>query len=358
MVNFDAFKVAHQKYKQEEMPFLWQSRTQAIHKKPYSGLKILQNIPLTMESVLKIEPLVLGGAEVTVSNIMSMPPEKKALDILKAANINIQLEHVYIRDEYDFCLDCCGELLGVISPRRGAVELTQTGTIKYKNSNLTYPLISIDDSKIKLLETFFGSADAFIRAFLHVTRQELVNKCVVIFGGGRIGKGIAFQLKHYTNNISIIDVSDVPEKFLNLCKVNFINGLQHNLVNDKIKQADIIVTVTGVKNVISEFYNFNKADFHNAILINMGAEDEYGKNFSLQDVLFDKKPFNFMLAEPTKMKYLDPVFYAHNMAIDLLLSGKFSAGYHALPNTLAQEILDKWILLHNENINELLTYVL
>lgn len=350
MINFNAFEMAHRKYKEKEMPFLTELLNRAKKNKIYRGLKILHNTPLTIEAVLKIEPLVIGGADVTVSCIKQLPPQEEALQIIKAANIKLQIEHVF--DEiYDIHLDCCGDLINTHFPIVGAVELTQTGSEIYKNANINYPVVSVDDSSIKFLETFFGTGDGFIRALHEFLGDEMYGKPYVIFGFGKVGKGIAHALKKYTNKIStIIDIDSSAFDEQTYSNVNFINGSEIDSVKYAIKTAYCVVTATGVENVISKYYDFNKKDFGEAILANMGADDEYGKNFKKDDVLFEKKPLNFSISEPTTMKYLDPVFYAHNLGIDIILSGKMQRGYNRFPKDISDSILDRWQEIHRENV--------
>ena len=110
MINFGVFEQVRKKYKNEDFPFLNEQCISAQINKPYQGLHILHNIPLTIEAVLKIEPLLIGGADITMSCISILEPQQIALDILKDANVKVQIEHC-LTGENDFCLDCCAELL-------------------------------------------------------------------------------------------------------------------------------------------------------------------------------------------------------------------------------------------------------
>lgn len=348
MINLSAFEVAHRKYKKKDMPFLTELLNKTKKNKIYRGLKILHNTPLTVEAVLKIETLVSGGADITVSCIKQLPPQEEALQILKAANIKLQIEHVF-NDIYDIHLDCCGDLINTHRPTVGAVELTQTGSEIYKNANVDYPVVSVDDSSIKFLETFFGTGDGFIRALHKFSGDEMYDKAYVVFGFGKVGKGIVYALKKYTNKISTIVDMNSPVFDDYICSnVNLINSSEIEKIKGAIKTAYCIVTATGVENVISKYYDFNKNDFGSAILVNMGADDEYGENFKKDDVLFEKKPLNFSISEPTTMKYLDPVFYAHNLGIDILLSGKMQPGYNCFPADISDGILNRWQEIHRE----------
>lgn len=354
-IHFDAFEQAHRKHSAKQMPFLNELNEAAIKHRPYQGLKILHNIPLTVEAVLKIEPLLLGGAEVTVSCIQALAPEPEALAILKAAGVTVQLNHDFT-DDYDVCLDCCAELMH-LNPKLGTVELTQTGSELYKkNQHLTYPVISVDDSKLKYLETVFGTGDGFLRALLSHVKEEIYNREFLVFGYGKVGQGITRALLKYTDLITVVDPSEKAKKIAERKGLKILDSTSKPGVREALKEVYCVITATGVKHLLSDYYQLAKADCGQAYLINMGAEDEYGENFQASDVLYEKKPFNFSVEMPTLMKYLDPVFYAHNRAIDFLKSGNLSPGYYPLPVSFSEKVLDRWTFFHqeylfDENIN-------
>lgn len=355
MINFNAFESARKRYTKNCMPFLYELRNLAQDKKMYHGLKILHNIPLTIEAVLKIEILLLGGAEVTASCISSLSPSLDAIDILKSANVEVQIEHDF-KKTYDFHLDCCGELLNISPPEIGAVELTQTGSALYKKANCFYPIISVDDSLLKLLETMLGTGDGFLRALMYKFGHDIYDKKFILFGFGKVGRGIAHSLMKFTDKIVAIDRNEESMEVAFKCGINYIDSTNREIIAKELRDSSFIVCATGIKNLMTDFYSFNKFDFNKAILINMGAYDEYGDNFRENEVLFEKKPFNFSISEPTTMKYLDPIFYAHNLGIELILSKKIGRGYNAFPNDLAREILKKWSIIYQEEFFEVEAY--
>jgi adenosylhomocysteinase len=355
VINFDVFKLARKKYTENCMPFLCELRNIAQDKKIYQGLKILHNTPLTMEAVLKIEILLLGGAEVTASCISILPPDLDAVDILKSANVEVQIEHDF-KKTYDFHLDCCGELLNISPPKIGAVELTQTGSKLYKKSNCLYPIVSVDDSPLKLLETILGTGDGFLRALRYKFGHDIYDKKFILFGFGKVGRGIAHSLMKFTDKIVAIDRNEESMKMALKCGIKYINSTNRKGITKELRDSSFIVCATGVKNLMTDFYSFNKFDLNKAILVNMGAYDEYGDNFCENEVLFGKKPFNFSISEPTTMKYLDPIFYAHNLGVELILSKRIGPGYNAFPDNLAREILKKWSIIYQEEFFEVEAY--
>lgn len=348
MYNFSIFDEARKFYAIPELPFLNTQRNLVMDTQPYKGIKILHNIPLTLATAFKVEILALGGAEVVVSSMKLLPPEQRAIDLLRQANFDVQLTHDF-KEVFDFHLDCCAELIHIKSPSIATVELTQTGSKIYQSAITNYPVISVDDSDLKVLETFFGTGDGFTRALYQHVGDKMHNKSYVIFGYGKVGRGIAHALKKYTNHITVIDPT------LNTSKssegIHYINANEKTLISQIIKKSFCAITATGIKDLISTFYSFNKSDFETSLLVNMGADDEYGSNFLTSDVVYDKKPFNFSLEEPTSYRYLDPIFYAHNLGIDIALSSSIQQGYNPFPAEIASNILNQWRLIYNEDLN-------
>jgi len=199
-----SFQRAYNTYSATEMPFLQRQKQQALENQSYRGLKILHNVPLTVESLFKIEVLVAGGADLTVTSPSFMEPKPLALEILKAAGVNVQLPHTF-EDDFDICLDCCGELLGLVTPRMGTAEITRTGAIRYGSSPLSYPAISVDDSKVKSLEAMLGTGEAFVRAFQELTGTVINNRKFMVVGYGKVGQGIVKALTPYTQAIVVVD---------------------------------------------------------------------------------------------------------------------------------------------------------
>ena len=147
----------------ENMPFLQKMLDRASVEKTYRDLKILHNVPLCLNTLLKIEPLLVGGAEIVITNPHFFTPDRKTLSLLEKAAISVELDHSKIADDFDYTLDAAGDFKSLITPRRGAAELTQSGVAIYSDPKLRYPILNIDNSRIKTLETCLGTGDGLIR---------------------------------------------------------------------------------------------------------------------------------------------------------------------------------------------------
>ncbi len=338
ILNF--IQTIKKKYLLEEMPFLSKQLKIASIEKPYKGLKILHNVPFTKETLLKLEILYAGGADIVVTSPSFMEVDNNILiPFIEAGGVWRELEST--KDTlFDIHMDCAGELINNPSPKIGAIEITGTGTHKYAAAKLYYPVISVDQSKIKSLEGILGTGEAFVRAFKELATNDIKNKSFMIFGYGKVGKGIVNKLRKETENIIVIDAE---QKNIESAKKIGIRSYASNetaKIEELAKDMFAIVTATGVEGVITN--NYNSINFLGKFLANMGGEDEFGSNFKSSDVMCQKRPINFFIDKPTLMRYLDPVFYAHNLGIDILLYSNLGYGLHPFPKFISDETISSW----------------
>lgn len=340
------FPFAWDMYPRHRTPFMHELYEDMKRRKPYTGLRILHNMPIMISDLLKIDCLVMSGADVTITMPKFARSDYEAVELIKKSSIKFIPKHKF-SEQYDILLDCCGELAEVIRPLIGAVEITQTGANKYRRMQVDYPVISIDDSQLKYLEDSIGSADGFMRSIKQLIKEDLNDQKYIIFGFGKVGVGIARELKKISNNVIVID--KLPSVLKNAEKLGYqtIPSLQKEIVEHCAQDAFCIVTATGNKGFVSR--EFDVSNFKNKYLVNIGAEDEFGDKFGVNEVFNEKMPVNFVLKEPTKIEYLDPAYYAHNTCIDLVLNKKLSNGVHPLPKEVDNNILNKWFDFHNEN---------
>lgn len=335
-------------YNENELYFTNKQLQRTKVSKPYKGISILQNIPFTREALIKLEPIIEGGAEVTVTCPSFMEPDPILIEAFIQSGGNfIELEKLE-NEVFDIHLDCAAELLFKVAPKIGTVEITGTGSNKYRDRETNYPVISIDLCDIKNLEGTLGTGEAFVRAFKEITKQNIHNKPFMIFGYGKVGRGMAHYLKADNAQVTIIDRDDSLLKKANNAGFKTIQANNKIEVENAAENMFCIATATGRENIISD--NYNTKTFKNKYLANMGGDDEFGYHFKDDEVLCEKKPINFSTSIPTLLRYLDPVFYAHNMGIDLLLYSNLKNGLHPFPSFIAEETVQEWIKIFNEKI--------
>ncbi|MBI4173829.1 MAG: NAD-binding protein [Candidatus Aenigmarchaeota archaeon] len=334
-----------------EMPFLREMLHDAAATKPYAGLRILHNVPLFRNTLLKIEPLVTGGAEVIMTNPSFVRPDAAAVAFLTAAGIHWETDHNKISGRFDYVLDTGAEFQGRVAAK-GAVELTKAGERRYVGREVPYPVVSVDRSRLKQLETCLGTGDGLLRALQQLLGSEFHGKDFVIFGFGKVGRGAARSLRGPAGRITIVDVDQNALTEARRRGYAAIHGGSTVAVSAAVQNAYAIVTASGVPGLITEHYHPD--DFQGKVLANLGADDEFGAAFTEGQVLNGKQPVNFCLADPTAMRYIDPVFYAHNYGINLLQAGDFSPGLHAYPEEIDRVVVSRWQQQFGESVEECL----
>lgn len=343
------FPEAWASFQEKRAPFMYEMFEDMEKRRPYAGLKILHNLPLTLSVLLKIDCLLMSNAKITITMPKFVKPDLDVINIIKNSPVNFIKNHSF-SEKYDVLLDCCGELSEITTPTIGAVEITKTGADKYRKIKLDYPVISVDDSKLKFLEDSIGSVDGLLRALNQLIHEDLRNKKYVVFGFGKIGFGIAKMLLSFSDDVVVIDTMKNALNSAKMLGCITLHTHEKKLIHEKVRDAFCIITATGDKGFISREYDHHQ--FKNKYLVNVGAEDEFGTCFTEHEVFNKKMPVNFLLKEPTKIEYLDPAFYAHNFCIDLLLNNKFTSNVHKLPDSVDNDILNRWFEKHGQDQQE------
>lgn len=338
-------------------PLLWSWRQEAIKNKPYKGLRIYHNTPLSLEAICKVEALCAAGADVVVSaNDFLIPATfSEARRLVDEMGLEYRDKKHADVGEFDFYLDCCAELSDLPQPKYGVMELTRTGALVYQSKKMDIPILSVDDSYLKMLETFYGTGESFLRAFQELSGKDVRKEIFAIVGYGKVGRGVAYGIQRQGGECIIFD------KDPSACKKAILNGFQAYSPDSKegliaLDDVSVVITSTGYKNILNQTFSNAAQQLSGKILCNMGADDEIGEGFKNSKVLADGQCINFTLRYPTLMRYLDPSFYAHNLGVQILLDGPHEPGFHPLPKEIDLAILNQWAEIHRESIDCILDY--
>ncbi|MBP9726712.1 MAG: hypothetical protein KBD83_04530 [Gammaproteobacteria bacterium] len=382
--------------KEEERFFLSELEREWMQSKPFLGKKILINAHMTLITLAQIKLFISAGAEVDATATAELVTHDDTINPILLAGISFYKNGDIPQNKrsqyYDIVYDCGAGMLDIVTPKIGMVELTHTDPALY--NEISFPVITVDNSKTKSLETGFGTGDSavrLLRKLSEVALMRLIKDCIspdssstlffspeaksrfyllltiadinkwksekyMIFGCGKVGQGIANALKHAgvsEKNIYIVDVS--VEAFMGVRQSGF-NGI-HLLVNESgavdivaknkvtsaLQSMNTVITATGVPGAISRF--FDVEDFSAVShLINMGTPDEFGHKFLPEQILNDKKPANFMLDRPTEVRFLDPIFWIWAYGgQELLLKSSLSKGLYDISKSTDLDILAKWM---------------
>eukprot|EP01104_Vermistella_antarctica_P014050 TRINITY_DN4354_c0_g1_i1.p1 TRINITY_DN4354_c0_g1~~TRINITY_DN4354_c0_g1_i1.p1 ORF type:complete len:391 (-),score=89.55 TRINITY_DN4354_c0_g1_i1:353-1525(-) len=369
----DVFDWVRRKFPRDQSPLLHRGIDEWAVEQPLAGLRVLHNLPLFFATLLTIEHVHVGGAEVVCTKPNFVESDPKTISLLERTSLTYIPTHQEVVDKekeegakgYDLVLDCCGEFAGLIQPRLGFVELTRTGDLVWEQRDeISSSVMSVDNSTVKRIEDAFGSADGFMRAFNQFTNpEESVGKSFIIFGYGKVGRGVAHRLtQDFKAKVSVVDVTD--ECLESASRRGFSAfKISDPALHDVIRNCYAIVTCSGVEGLISKSFGtreevrqlFLKKPKH---LSNIGALDEWGGAFDPEDVIFGKRAVNFSLEEPTTIKFLDPAFFARDLAALYLLPTHESKlytknGLHPLPDAVNDSVLNDWCNFHNCQLPDL-----
>ncbi|AKG33600.1 adenosylhomocysteinase [Paenibacillus durus] len=131
----------------------------------------------------------------------------------------------------------------------GANEETRTGRLLIEKAKLQsdYPIIVIDDSPLKkLLENAIGVGQSVVDGFMRATSLLVGGKKILVVGYGYVGSGIAQKFKGLGATTLVYDIKPVYR-----LKAK-VDGHLVGELEDLIPQADVIITVTGQFDIITE----------------------------------------------------------------------------------------------------------
>lgn len=323
-------RVVTSRYSPDEYPALahqigaWQAT------RPLAGLTVLDATPVFANTLVKYLALQVAGADVTVSAHRAIPGDPAVIAALADYGIAVADEEVLRTGTFDIVSDCAGTHSAVAS-RFGYVELTRSGVAVYAGS--TRPVFVSDAGRIKRIETSLGTGDGFVRAMAALGHAIPRKASIVVFGGGKVGSGVAAACVASGATVAVIDTEETPQP----TGVGHIHAADHESVRQSLRSAWCVVAATGITGALEPWAESLLAS--DALLANMGATDEFGPWVPASAVLHNKVAVNFVLDEPTRLRYLDPTMALTNAGAVELRHGRVPPGPSLPSATLEDELL-------------------
>ena len=153
---------------------------------------------------------------------------------------------------------------------KGVTEETTTGVHRlyemYKNEQLLFPAINVNDSVTKSkFDNKYGCRHSLIDGLNRATDVLIGGKVAVVCGYGDVGKGSADSLRGQGARVIVTEIDPI-------CALQAaMDGYQVSTLDDVIETADIFITATGCKDVITA-EQMSKMK-HQAIVANIGHFD-------------------------------------------------------------------------------------
>ncbi len=133
---------------------------------------------------------------------------------------------------------------------KGVSEETTTGVHRLYEmtaaNTLLFPAINVNDSATKSkFDNLYGCRHSLIDGLNRASDVMLSAKVAVVFGYGDVGKGCAQALKGQGCRVIVTEIDPI-------CALQAaMEGYQVTTVEDVIETADIFITATGNKNIIT-----------------------------------------------------------------------------------------------------------
>ena len=153
---------------------------------------------------------------------------------------------------------------------RGVSEETTTGVHRLyqmqEKGQLLFPAINVNDSVTKSkFDNLYGCRHSLVDGIMRATDIMLAGKLAVVCGYGDVGKGSAQSLRGQGCRVAITEID--PICALQAC----MEGYEVVRIEDVIETADLFITATGNKDIITVDHMARMK--HNAIVGNIGHFD-------------------------------------------------------------------------------------
>ena len=317
---------------QVEMPGLMAIREEYGAKKPLKGARITGCLHMTIQTAVLIETLVDLGAEIRWSSCNIFSTQDQAAAAIAAAGIPVFAWKGESEEEYWWCIDQTiegpdgwrpnmllddgGDLTQVMHEKhadlmkdvKGVSEETTTGVARLyqmaQHGELLVPAFNVNDSVTKSkFDNVYGCRESLVDGIRRATDVMMAGKVAVVAGYGGVGKGSAQSLRGAGARVKVTEIDPI-------CALQAaMDGYEVVTMDDAASQADIFVTATGNRDVITVDHMRDMKD--RAIVCNIGHFD----NEIQVDALRNQKWHN---VKPQ----VDEIEFADGKRIVLLAEGR------------------------------------
>jgi adenosylhomocysteinase len=278
-----------------EMPGLMSLRAEYGASQPLKGARVAGCLHMTIQTAVLIETLIALGAEVRWSSCNIFSTQDHAAAAIAAAGIGVFAWKGQTQEEADWCieqtlffggtdkplnmiLDDGGDLTNIVFDKypeliqniKGLSEETTTGVHRLyermAKGTLPIPAINVNDSVTKSkFDNKYGCKESLVDSIRRATDVMMAGKVAVVAGYGDVGKGSAASLQGAGCRVIVTEIDPI-------CALQAaMDGFEVKKMVDAVKEADIVVTTTGCRDIITgEHFKLMK---DKAIVCNIGHFD-------------------------------------------------------------------------------------
>ena len=277
-----------------EMPGLMSLREEFSKSKPLKNSNIIGCLHMTVQTAVLIETLISLGASVRWSSCNIFSTQDHAAAAIATKDIPVFAWKGETEEEYEWCikqtiegpedwepnmiLDDGGDLTKIIHEQypklleniKGLSEETTTGVLRLyemeSSKTLKIPAINVNDSVTKSkFDNLYGCRESLVDGLKRATDVMIAGKTAVVCGYGDVGKGSAESLRSQGARVIVTEIDPI-------CALQAaMEGYEVSTVEEFAKSADIFITATGNKDVITIDHMREMKD--RAIVANIGHFD-------------------------------------------------------------------------------------
>src|SRR6195952_3443533 len=278
-----------------EMPGLMALRAEYGKLKPLKGARVAGCLHMTIQTAVLIETLIALGAEVKWSSCNIFSTQDHAAAAIAAAGVGVFAWKGQSNEDADWCieqtmffgspdrplnmiLDDGGDLTNIVFDKypelithvKGLSEETTTGVHRLyermAKGTLPIPAINVNDSVTKSkFDNKYGCKESLVDSIRRATDVMMAGKVAVVGSYGDVGKGSAASLAGAGCRVIVTEIDPI-------CALQAaMDGFEVKRMIDAVKEADIVVTASGCRDLITEKHFRLLKD--KAIVCNIGHFD-------------------------------------------------------------------------------------
>ncbi len=253
-------------------PVLQQIRERFKKEQPLKGLKVAMALHTEAKTGILAITLAEAGAEIRLASCNPLSTDDSvALALREGYGLDVYAKKGESQEEYyrnlnsvldmgpDYIIDDGADLIAMVHTTRrellknikGANEETTTGIVRLRamanDGKLEFPVMAVNDAKMKFLfDNRYGTGQSAFDGWMNATNLMVSGKHLVVAGYGWCGKGVAMRAKGLGASVIVTEVDPVRAIEAKM------DGFEVMPMVDAVKQADIIMTVTGCKDIIKK----------------------------------------------------------------------------------------------------------
>ena len=254
------------------MPVLMDIRRRFKEEQPLAGVKIGMALHTEAKTGMLAITLADAGAKIRLASCNPLSTDDSvALALREEYGLDVYAKKWESQSEYynnlntvlnmapDLIIDDGADLIAMAHTSRkdilpnvkAANEETTTGVVRLRamasDGALRFPVLDVNDAKMKFLfDNRYGTGQSAFDGWMNATNLIVAGKKLVVAGYGWCGKGVAMRAKGLGATVIVTEVDPIKAIEAKM------DGFEVMRMIDAVKVADMIITVTGCKDVVAE----------------------------------------------------------------------------------------------------------